>query len=109
MNYSSHTSGFRLTRDAFALNIGPEPWQKKSVTECYTAALESDLSFKLFLSFDMTFVSNFPVICSAIVLIFRLWFIIFKPYYTGRYSSSFDLFIVTGPTSDEIFANFLQN
>ncbi|KAM5537876.1 hypothetical protein V8D89_008352 [Ganoderma adspersum] len=40
--------------DGFALNVGPEDWQRRSVSLCYDAALELGLPFKLFLSFDMT-------------------------------------------------------
>ncbi|KAI0827705.1 glycoside hydrolase family 71 protein [Trametes gibbosa] len=40
--------------DAFVLNVGVEPWQKSSVERCYAAASESDHSFKLCLSFDMS-------------------------------------------------------
>ena len=42
--------------DGFALNVGPEDWQRRSVSLCYDAALELGLPFKLFLSFDMTYV-----------------------------------------------------
>lgn len=41
------------TRDAFALNIGVESWQKDSVAKCYAAALEVE-PFRLFLCFDMS-------------------------------------------------------
>ncbi|KAI0753394.1 glycoside hydrolase family 71 protein [Daedaleopsis nitida] len=40
--------------DAFALNVGPEDWQRQSVARCYAAALELGIRFKLFLTFDMT-------------------------------------------------------
>ena len=40
--------------DGFALNIGSEDWQRRSVSLAYAAALELGLPFKLFLSFDMT-------------------------------------------------------
>ena len=42
--------------DAFALNVGPEEWQYEQVARCYAAALELDARFKLFISFDMTYV-----------------------------------------------------
>lgn len=41
-------------RDAFALNIGHEDWQKARVLDAYAAALRLRTEFKLFLSFDMT-------------------------------------------------------
>ncbi|KAI0292805.1 glycoside hydrolase family 71 protein [Russula brevipes] len=41
-------------RDAFALNIGHEDWQKARVLDAYAAALQLRTEFKLFLSFDMT-------------------------------------------------------
>jgi hypothetical protein len=41
-------------RDAFALNIGHEDWQKARVLDGYAAALQLRTEFKLFLSFDMT-------------------------------------------------------
>ncbi|KZT21111.1 glycoside hydrolase family 71 protein [Neolentinus lepideus HHB14362 ss-1] len=40
--------------DGFALNIGRESWQRDRVLDCYAAALQSQLHFKLFISFDMT-------------------------------------------------------
>ncbi|KAH9917216.1 glycoside hydrolase family 71 protein [Amylocystis lapponica] len=40
--------------DGFALNVGREEWQKARVSDCYEASMQSGLSFKLFLSFDMT-------------------------------------------------------
>ncbi|TFK50918.1 glycoside hydrolase family 71 protein [Heliocybe sulcata] len=40
--------------DGFALNVGRESWQKDRVVDCYTAALQSRLPFRLFISFDMT-------------------------------------------------------
>ena len=40
--------------DGFALNVGLEDWQRRSVSLCYAAALDLRLPFKLFLSFDMT-------------------------------------------------------
>ncbi|KAH9935091.1 glycoside hydrolase family 71 protein [Epithele typhae] len=44
---------YRHEIDAFALNVGPEGWQKQSVDNCFQAARLSGLPFKLFLSFDM--------------------------------------------------------
>ena len=46
--------------DGFALNVGLEEWQKRSVALCYAAALELGLPFKLFLSFDMTYALAIP-------------------------------------------------
>ncbi|KAI0629701.1 glycoside hydrolase family 71 protein [Trametes polyzona] len=40
--------------DAFALNVGSEPWQRGCVSKCFAAALCSTQPFKLFLSFDMS-------------------------------------------------------
>ncbi|TBU46665.1 glycoside hydrolase family 71 protein [Dichomitus squalens] len=42
--------------DGFALNVGPEEWQKRSISLCYAAALALGSPFKLFLSFDMTLI-----------------------------------------------------
>jgi glucan endo-1,3-alpha-glucosidase len=41
--------------DGFALNVGGDSWQPQRVSDAYAAA--SGTSFKLFLSFDMTYVS----------------------------------------------------
>jgi Glycosyl hydrolase family 71 len=40
--------------DAFVLNIGSDPWQSARVADAYTAAQQSNTSFKLFISFDMS-------------------------------------------------------
>ena len=40
--------------DGFALNMGVESWQVDRVADAYTAAQQSGLNFKLFLSLDMT-------------------------------------------------------
>ena len=40
--------------DGFALNMGVESWQVDRVADAYTAAQQSGLNFKLFLSMDMT-------------------------------------------------------
>jgi glucan endo-1,3-alpha-glucosidase len=40
--------------DGFALNMGVESWQVDRVADAYTAAQQSGLDFKLFLSLDMT-------------------------------------------------------
>ena len=42
--------------DGFALNVGLEDWQVDRVHDCYNAAQSTDLPFKLFNSFDMTWV-----------------------------------------------------
>ncbi|KAJ7078488.1 glycoside hydrolase family 71 protein [Mycena epipterygia] len=39
--------------DAFALNVGIDPWQLSRVADAYAAANNQGSSFKLFLSFDM--------------------------------------------------------
>ena len=52
-----------ISSHAFALNVGPELWQKESVTKAYAAALEMDTPFKLFLSFDMTLGPSFQNPC----------------------------------------------
>ena len=39
--------------DGFALNVGPEDWQVDRVRDCYDAAQNTSLPFKLFISFDM--------------------------------------------------------
>ncbi|KDQ50875.1 glycoside hydrolase family 71 protein [Jaapia argillacea MUCL 33604] len=52
----AHAHGF----DGFALNVGREEWQRDRVGDCYSAALQSQLPFKLFLSFDMT---SIPATC----------------------------------------------
>ena len=48
--------------DGFALNVGLEDWQVDRVRDCYSAAQSVDLPFKLFISFDMTWVqlAGFP-------------------------------------------------
>ncbi|KAJ7694797.1 glycoside hydrolase family 71 protein [Mycena rosella] len=40
--------------DAFALNVGRDPWQPFRVADAYAAAKSLGSSFKLFLSFDMS-------------------------------------------------------
>lgn len=40
--------------DAFALNVGTDPWQPDRVKDAYDAAAESGTGFKVFMSFDMT-------------------------------------------------------
>ena len=40
--------------DGFALNVGLEDWQVDRVHDCYNAAQNASLPFKLFISFDMT-------------------------------------------------------
>jgi hypothetical protein len=42
--------------DGFALNAGLEDWQVDRVQDCYNAAQGTGLPFKLFISFDMTWV-----------------------------------------------------
>ncbi|RDB17844.1 Glucan endo-1,3-alpha-glucosidase agn1 [Hypsizygus marmoreus] len=49
----AHASGI----DGFALNMGRDEWQPDRVSDAYTAAQQSGLDFKLFLSLDMT---SFP-------------------------------------------------
>ncbi|PPQ91664.1 hypothetical protein CVT25_012877 [Psilocybe cyanescens] len=49
----AHASGI----DGFALNMGIDDWQPTRVADAYTAAEQSNLDFKLFLSLDM---SSFP-------------------------------------------------
>ncbi|KAH9480429.1 Glucan endo-1,3-alpha-glucosidase agn1 [Psilocybe cubensis] len=49
----AHASGI----DGFALNMGIDDWQPDRVSDAYTAAHQSNLDFKLFLSLDM---SSFP-------------------------------------------------
>ena len=48
--------------DGFALNVGLEDWQVDRVHDCYNAAQSIGLPFKLFISFDMTWVhlARFP-------------------------------------------------
>ncbi|KAB5588576.1 Glucan endo-1,3-alpha-glucosidase agn1 [Ceratobasidium theobromae] len=46
----AHANGI----DAFALNVGPTPWQKDRVTDAYNAARDSGTGFKMFISLDMT-------------------------------------------------------
>ena len=40
--------------DGFALNIGTDVWTPAQVEMAYAAALASGLSFRLFISFDMS-------------------------------------------------------
>lgn len=40
--------------DAFALNVGSDSWQPDQVKNAFTAAEQSNTTFKLFISFDMT-------------------------------------------------------
>ena len=40
--------------DAFALNVGSDPWQPDRVKDAYDAAAESGTGFKMLMSFDMT-------------------------------------------------------
>ncbi|KIY68913.1 glycoside hydrolase family 71 protein [Cylindrobasidium torrendii FP15055 ss-10] len=40
--------------DAFALNLGRDPWQPARIADAFTAAKSAGGNFKLFLSFDMT-------------------------------------------------------
>ncbi|KAG8713557.1 hypothetical protein FRC09_018592 [Ceratobasidium sp. 395] len=40
--------------DAFALNVGPELWQKDRVDDAFNAARDSGTGFKMFMSFDMS-------------------------------------------------------
>jgi len=47
---STHSS------DGFALNVGLEDWQVDRAHDCYSAAQSINLPFKLFISFDMTWV-----------------------------------------------------
>lgn len=47
----AHANGI----DAFALNVGPTPWQKDRVTDAYNAARDSGTGFKMFISLDMTY------------------------------------------------------
>ena len=49
--------------DAFALNVGSDPWQPDRVKDAYDAAAESGTEFKMFMSFDMTCV---PLLASHI-------------------------------------------
>ncbi|KAF8231711.1 glycoside hydrolase [Tricholoma matsutake] len=46
----AHSSGI----DGFALNMGKEQWEPARVADGYTAALQSGLGFKMFLSLDMS-------------------------------------------------------
>ncbi|KAI5123869.1 hypothetical protein M0805_005686 [Coniferiporia weirii] len=46
----AHANGI----DAFALNTGTDSWQPDQVKNAYTAAEQSNTTFKLFISFDMT-------------------------------------------------------
>jgi len=46
----AHASGI----DGFALNIGSDSWEPARVADAYTAAKQSGLGFKLFLSLDMS-------------------------------------------------------
>ena len=39
--------------DAFALNIGPDPFMREQVNNAYTAAQNAGSTFKLFISLDM--------------------------------------------------------
>ncbi|OBZ69458.1 Glucan endo-1,3-alpha-glucosidase agn1 [Grifola frondosa] len=48
--------------DGFALNVGREDWQRHRVSDCYEAALQAEVPFKLFLSFDMT---SIPASCQG--------------------------------------------
>ena len=41
--------------DAFALDLGLDPWQPDRIDDAYTAALAMQPPFKLFLSFDLSF------------------------------------------------------
>ena len=50
--YLAHEAGI----DAFALNIGTDPWQTTQVASAYAAAESSGTGFKLFISFDMGYV-----------------------------------------------------
>ena len=52
-----------IPSDGFALNVGLEDWQVDRVHDCYNAAQSTDLPFKLFISFDMTWVPRpgFPL------------------------------------------------
>ena len=43
--------------DGFALNVGLEDWQVDRVNDCFNAAQRTCLPFKLFISFDMTWVA----------------------------------------------------
>ncbi|KAG6830981.1 hypothetical protein H0H87_006632 [Tephrocybe sp. NHM501043] len=54
----AHTSGI----DGFALNIGKDEWQPDRVADAFSAAHQSGLDFKLFLSLDM---SSLPCESSA--------------------------------------------
>jgi hypothetical protein len=45
-----------ILSDGFALNVGLESWQVDRVHDCYNAAQITRLPFKLFISFDMTWV-----------------------------------------------------
>ncbi|KAH9945573.1 glycoside hydrolase family 71 protein [Amylocystis lapponica] len=40
--------------DAFALNVGSDPWEVSQVANAYAAAKQSNTTFKLFVSLDMT-------------------------------------------------------
>ena len=44
--------------DAFALNVGSDPWQPDRVKDAYDAAAECGTGFKMFMSFDMTCVPS---------------------------------------------------
>jgi glucan endo-1,3-alpha-glucosidase len=48
-----------MTSDAFALNVGSDSWQPDRVSSAFAAAKASGTGFKLFLSFDMSFVLAF--------------------------------------------------
>jgi glucan endo-1,3-alpha-glucosidase len=48
----AHASGI----DAFALNVGTDPWQKDRVKDAFDAARDSGTGFKMFMSFDMAYV-----------------------------------------------------
>lgn len=51
--------------DAFALNIGKEDWQLRQVKNCFDAAHGCEGSFRLFMSFDMSFVLNISLATSS--------------------------------------------
>ena len=44
-------------RDGFALNAGAEDWVLDRVSDCFDAAEQIQTDFKLFISFDMSYVT----------------------------------------------------
>jgi len=55
-SFAVHIHSISCTSDAFALNIGREDWMPARVADAYSAAKALNSKFKLFISFDMTYV-----------------------------------------------------